>query len=394
LGQIDRSMDGVPKWGCWTPEKLKAHFLQEMGLRGRPRLCRVEDKMQIGTTVSQGPLLVKGRVKEPTLSEVSEKDAKWDKHRGNTQTIGALYDRAADPKLERLGERMAECSGLLRFGQAVDMETGEVSIKLDRATFCKVRHCPVCQWRRGMRNVARFYDRLPGLMAAHPKARWLFVTLTVKNPGMGDLRSTLASMNRAWQRLIQLDSSDPDGFKWPAKGFIRTTEVTKGKDGNPHPHFHALLMVPPSYFKGGVYISQERWAEAWKKSLRADYVPMVHVQAVKAKSVKAKEAEASGDKAAALSAAVAETLKYSVKPEDMLTDAAFLFGITEQLAKLRFLATGGILKDWLKEEASNDEMIQTGEETEDAAKVQPDLPSLSFGWQPGERKYRRIKASP
>lgn len=364
-----------------------------MGLLGCPEPVKVGDEMQLGTTVSQEPPLVKGRAKEPTLAEVSEKDTKWDRHRGNTQTIGALYDRASDPKLERLGERMAECSGVLRFAQAVDMETGEVSIKLDRASFCKVRHCPVCQWRRGMRNVARFYARLPALMQAYPKARWLFVTLTVKNPEMADLRSTLANMNTAWQRMIQLDSKDPEAFKWPAKGFIRTTEVTKGKDGKPHPHFHALLMVPASYFKGGAYIKQEKWAETWQKCLRADYTPTVDVRAVKANSAKAKEAEASGDKAAALSAAVAETLKYAVKPEDMLTDGRFLFGITEQLHKLRFLATGGILKDWLKEDATNDEMIQTGAEDDDndAAKVQPDLPGMAFGWQPGERKYRRVK---
>ena len=350
--------------------------------------------MQLGRTVSQGAPVVKGRAREPLLSEVSEKDAKWDKHRGNTQTIGALYDRAHDPQLERLGERMAECSGVLRFAQAVDMETGEVSIKLDRAMFCKVRHCPVCQWRRGMRNVAKFYDRLPGLITAYPKSRWIFVTLTAKNPDMADLRSTLATMNAAWKRLIELDSSDPEEFRWPAKGFIRTTEVTKGRDGKPHPHFHALLLVPSSYFKGGAYVSAEKWAETWKKCLRADYLPVVHVQAVKAKSAKAKAAEANGDKVAALSAAVAETLKYSVKPEDMLTDAAFLFGITTQLHKLRFIATGGVLKDWLKEEATDKEMVKTGDLEEDAAAaVQPDLPGMTFGWQPGERKYRRVKSA-
>jgi plasmid rolling circle replication initiator protein Rep len=382
---------GVPKLTCWTLEKLKAQTPARAGPSGCPEPAKVGDEMHLGTTVSQEPPEVKGRAKQPTLAEVSAKDAKWDKHRGNTQTIGALYNRAADPKLERLGERMAECSGVLRFAQAVDMETGEVSIKLDRAAFCKVRHCPVCQWRRGMRNVARFYERLPGLMAAYPKARWIFVTLTAKNPEMADLRSTLATMNAAWQRLIQRDSKAPGEFRWPAKGFIRTTEVTKGKDGKPHPHFHALLMVPSSYFKGGAYIKQELWADTWKDCLRADYTPLVHVQTVKAKSAKAKEAEASGDKTAALAAAVAETLKYAVKPEDMLTDAAFLFGITSQLHKLRFIATGGVLKDWLKEDATDKEMVKTGEEDEAKAEVQPDLPPMLFGWQPGERKYRRVK---
>lgn len=339
--------------------------------------------MRLGTTVSQGPSVVKGR--EPLLSEVSERDGKWDKHRGDTQTIGALYDRAYDSKLERLGERMAECSGLLHFGQAVDTETGEVTLKLERAMFCKVRHCPICQWRRGMRNMARFYERLPDLAASQPKAEWLFLTLTVRNPEMPNLRAVLREMNKAWQRLIQRKS-------WPAKGFIRTTEVTRGRDGNPHPHFHCLLLVPPSYFKGGNYLSQAMWAELWQGALKADYMPLVHVTKVKAKSEKAKEKEANGDKLAALSAAVAETLKYAVKPEDMMTDGRFLFGITEQLHKLRFISTGGVLKDWLKEDASNDEMIQTGAEDEDTAPVQSELPGMSFGWQPGERKYRRVRS--
>src|SRR5476649_949880 len=131
-------------------------------------------------------------------------------------------------------------------------------------------------------------------------------------------------------------------------------------------------------------------ADMWQAALRANYTPVVHVAKVKAKSDKAKAAEARGDKHAALSAAVAETLKYAVKPEDMLTDGAFLFGITDQLHKLRFIATGGVLKDWLKEAATDEEMVETGTEP-DEAEAQPDLPGMTFGWQPGERKYRRVK---
>lgn len=335
--------------------------------------------MNLGITVSANPSVVKGR----TLAEVSERDAKWDKHRGDTQTIGALYDRAAAPKLERLGERMGQCAGLLHFKQTLDMETGELGIKLDRAMFCKVRHCPVCQWRRGMANMARFYTRLPALVEAVPKAQWVFLTLTVRNPDMKDLRSTLRDMNSAWKRMIERAG-------WPAKGFIRTTEVTKGRDGKPHPHFHCLLLVDPGYFSGKSYISSAKWADMWKAALRADYTPVVHVAKVKAKSDKAKAAEASGDKHAALSAAVAETLKYAVKPEDMLTDGLFLFGITDQLHKLRFIATGGVLKDWLKETPTDEEMIETGTEP-DEAEDQPDLPGMTFGWQHVERKYRKVK---
>ena len=48
-----------------------------------------------------------------------------------------------------------------------------------------------------------------------------------------------------------------------------------------HPHFHALLLVKPSYFTIN-YIKQGDWVEMWAKALRADYLPSVNVKAVKA----------------------------------------------------------------------------------------------------------------
>ena len=47
-----------------------------------------------------------------------------------------------------------------------------------------------------------------------------------------------------------------------------------------HPHFHALLLVKPSYFTIN-YIKQGDWVEMWAKALRADYLPSVNVKAVK-----------------------------------------------------------------------------------------------------------------
>ena len=73
------------------------------------------------------------------------------------------------------------------------------------------------------------------------------LTLTVKNPPVTELRDTLKHMNDSWQRLIQTKR-----FKSGVAGFLRTTEVTRGNDADmmAHPHFHALLLVKPSYFRG------------------------------------------------------------------------------------------------------------------------------------------------
>lgn len=68
-----------------------------------------------------------------------------------------------------------------------------------------------------------------------------------------------------------------------------------------------------------------------------DYAPSVDVRAVKAKRRQ--------DEAATLSGAVAETLKYAVKPADMVADAEWFLEMTRQLHKKRFVATGGALKD-------------------------------------------------
>ncbi|WP_164045311.1 protein rep, partial [Serratia marcescens] len=76
------------------------------------------------------------------------------------------------------GERVGACSGILRFGWSTNTETGETRLRLRDARFCRVRHCPICQWRRSMMWQARFYQSLPKIVAEYPGARWLFLTLT------------------------------------------------------------------------------------------------------------------------------------------------------------------------------------------------------------------------
>ncbi|WP_181880031.1 protein rep, partial [Escherichia coli] len=78
-------------------------------------------------------------------------------------SVGGIYRSAAE--FERYAERMASCSGLLRFGWSTLMETGEARLRLRSAQFCRVRHCPVCQWRRTLMWQARFYQALPKIVA-------------------------------------------------------------------------------------------------------------------------------------------------------------------------------------------------------------------------------------
>lgn len=305
------------------------------------------------------------------LAEVSAKDKIWDVHRAQADDVKGVYETASE--FERYAARISHCSGILRFGRVVDVETGELLFQLRQAQFCRVRHCPVCQWRRALMWQARFYDALPAIQAEFPRARWLLLTLTVRNCDVAELSPTLTAMNAAWQRLIKRKEFSA------VQGWVRTTEVTRGADGSAHPHFHALLMVQPSFFKGSAYVKHSRWVELWQQCARLGYAPNVDVRAVKAKRGQ--------DEAAALSGAVAETLKYAVKPADMVSDTEWFLEMTRQLHRKRFVATGGALKDVFRlgEETEQDLLVEAQENASEAQEE----PLLAFGWESEERRYKR-----
>ena len=157
--------------------------------------------------------------------------------------------------------------------------------------------------------------------------------------------------------------------KWPAVGWLRSTEVTRGRDGNAHPHFHCLLMVKPSYFKHD-YIKQSQWVKIWRDCMRLDYKPVMDMRAIK--------------QGAEPMQLVPEIIKYVTKESDMVADREWFLELTRQLHKMRLIATGGILKEHLKDlQQEPEDLIGEGDDS-----VTEDLMSLYFGWKRQERKYR------
>ena len=298
------------------------------------------------------------------LTDYSPSDKPWDTHRAQAQAVEGVYRGTV---FDGLAGRIRGCSGYLGFVQVVDPETGEIRLKLRSAEFCRVRHCPVCQWRRSLMWQARFLKALPVIEQMYPNARWLFLTLTVRNMPIFELRSSLHEMNKSWQRLIKRREFAP------VLGWIRTTEVTRGADDTAHPHFHCLLMVRPSYFTHN-YVKHERWVELWQECARLDYRPSVRIQTVKPK--------VKGDGQSSLRNAVAETLKYSVTPEDML-DRDWLIELTRQVHRLRFIASGGALKDILREtEETEQDLLLADDDGEGGGD-----PELFFDWRREIKRY-------
>jgi hypothetical protein len=84
-------------------------------------------------------------------------------------------------------------------------------------------------------------------------------------------------------------------------------------------------------------------------------------------------------------AAVAEILKYAVKPSDMIRDHDWFLTLVEQVHHTRSVAIGGILKRYIKEREQEAMLSEPGEESAEDTKEQ-----LYFGWKQKVRKYRKI----
>ena len=314
------------------------------------------------------------------LAAYSPRDKWWDGHRSDTQSIAEIYN--ATEVYGKLGARMDGCTELLKFGKILNTETGELKLTLRQAYFCKARHCPVCQKRRQALWRKRFYDFLPDLSKTFPKSRWIFLTLTAKNPEIHELREYVKTMNKGWQNLVRRKK-----LKKLILGHIRVTEVTRAKDGKAHPHFHCMLMVPSTFFSKN-YIKQSEWAEMWKECLGVDYTPIVDVRAVKKTRFDTDSFDQTYEGIVdELAQGVMETIKYATKSKDLLADKEWLLELTKQVYKLRFIETGGALKNVFKINKETDEdlaLADSGGQADDGTRI-------AFGWERKERKYRRKK---
>lgn len=317
-----------------------------------------------------------GTVKQDEyLSDASPRHKPWDVHRAEADEVQQAYAGGLSHH-QRYAERVEQCSQVLEFARDLP-GAGDRKRKytLKHAWFCRVRHCPVCQWRRSLMWQAKVYRALPQLLRDYPDTRFLFMTLTIRNCPVGDLRQTLTLMAKAWKRLVELR-------QWPARGWVRAVEITRSqKDRSAHPHYHCLLMVPPAYFQGD-YLKQHEWAELWKQCLRIDYRPVVDIRTVKLDLVQTSQRV--NKPPARMWEAVAEILKYAVKPSDMIRDHEWFRELSDELRKTRAVAVGGVLKHYIRERDREDLTAEPGEEPAVSGE------QLFFGWRREVRRYRKL----
>lgn len=291
----------------------------------------------------------------------------WRQHKQEARTLATVYEMLADQDPANAARwldksrRVMDCAPWAEFELHEDQGSGEY-MTLHKASFCRVRLCPMCQWRRSLKLAAQARaivaesDREAGaalgidatpeqMRKAHP--RFLLLTLTVKNVPGDQLARTIDLLHGSFSKLTRRKI-------WtPVRGWLRATEVTYNEKADTyHPHMHILLMVLPSYFGGkGGYVSQKRWRAAWQDVLGINYDPQVDVRAIKDLDGQPLKDLPSDLYQKAMGKAIAEVAKYAAKPTDYLDpsdlekSARVLRVLDLILHKRRMVAWGGELKE-------------------------------------------------
>ena len=272
-------------------------------------------------------------------------------------------------------EKIKQCGNYLEFIFKEHQITKDTKKKLANANFCKNRFCPVCSWRR-TRNITGQLKEAFTAIQEKEKIATLFLTLTVTNPDVKDLKATVAHMNKSFQRM-----SETKRFKNAILGYFKSIEILGDKtpNGQAHPHFHILLVVKENYFKKSDYINQKEFLQMWRDATRNQNITQVDVRRIKSKNENFSD----------IDSAIAETVKYAVKHSDLCkrTNEDFYYLYT-QTKNLRFISAGGILKDHLNLIKIDEDLINLKKENE---ALWIEICRLIYTWQNGDYQLKEIK---
>ena len=275
----------------------------------------------------------------------------WKEHKMGSMQLSDLFVRAEKYGLSLPETRLRDlrgCADVLWF-----LQDAEGKRRLKSANFCRVRVCPMCNWRRSLKLFSQV-SAITDAIIAEKKARFIFVTLTVQNVRGDVLRETIDKINKAFKYIVDKHQTFAPAKKLKKNllGYMKAEEITYNADRDDfHPHIHAILEVRPSYFRGDEYIKQKDWTALWRAALGVDYDPLVDVRNIKGGTAKA----------------VAEVAKYPVKMDGILKiadkdkAAKALTWLYSATFKRRLVTFGGDFREYRRRLELDD--VETGDLT-------------------------------
>lgn len=260
----------------------------------------------------------------------------WIMHKQENLRLVEIYKMTKEKKLNLISDSrlfdLEHCADTLLF-----MQNAEGKKKLKSANFCRLRLCPMCQWRRSLKMFGQVKKITDKILESDKSIRFIFGTFTIKNCDVQNLETCINILNNKFLYLVSKNKTFAPAKKLKQNllGYLKAVEVTYNtQDKTYHPHLHVIFAVRPNFFAGKQnYMTKKEWINLWQQALGVDYKPQTDIRAIKSGTAKA----------------VAEVAKYPVKTAPILSlpdDEAVevLKTLTLSLHKKRFVAYGGIFK--------------------------------------------------
>ena len=264
------------------------------------------------------------------------KERPWKLHKQENLQLVKIYKTAREKNINLITDSrlfdLEHCADTLLFA-----ENAEGKKKLKSANFCRLRLCPMCQWRRSLKMFGQVQTITDKILERDKSTRFLFATFTVKNVDAENLETCIYILNNKFLYLVSRNKTFAPAKKLKQNllGYLKAVEVTYNtKDKTYHPHLHVIFAVKSTFFKNKQnYMTKKEWIELWQQALGVDYKPQTDIRAIKTNTGKA----------------IAEVAKYPVKTAPILSlpdDEAVevLKTLTLSLNKKRFVSYGGIFK--------------------------------------------------
>lgn len=239
------------------------------------------------------------------------------------EVVAPIFEKMYDEERYMANlERVQNCAQTLKHYRDMDG-----NMRLYQAWFCKNRFCPMCTWRKSLKDGFILTQVLTEFMKQYPKSKLLFVTLTLNDTGIYDgkaIRNRIAELKKGTAKMFR-----DCRISRNVLGLVKSLEITAKPDeysntgARFHVHLHVLVGVKSTYFTRGNYLSKQEWIKLWRDSARVEYDPSVYVEAVKLEDVELGnevniEMGIKKKKKKKLFKAVAELTKYMTKSSDYL----------------------------------------------------------------------------
>lgn len=132
-----------------------------------------------------------------------------------------MYELAKDHLSEKMQELYKSCGTFNLYISTLDKEKK----KMVGGNHCKNRFCPICAWRKARKDAMALSVVMEAMHEEHD-VKYLFLTLTTPNVKANEVKSEIASMNNAFQKMFKRRKVDR-----VIQGYARKLEMTY--DGNP-----------------------------------------------------------------------------------------------------------------------------------------------------------------